>query len=89
MRAPTAEELRARYEALRAQAVGEQPFDSPRGLTLVLTRGLPAWMWAQSLAAPSLPARMPASRPASAGRVEVVRLLTEMALGARAMVGAS
>ena len=37
------------YEALRAQATGECPgIATPRGLTLLLRRGMPGWMSAWS-----------------------------------------
>lgn len=77
-----AEDLRAGYEALRAQALGELPTESPRGRAVMLTQGLPAWMraWVTPAAVPPAPA--PTSTPPGAGLgSEVVRLLTEMALG--------
>jgi hypothetical protein len=77
-----ADELCAGYEALRAAATGSVVCDTPRGLTVLLTQGLPGWMraWA-SLPPPIVPA---ARRPVGSGvGAEVVRLLTEMALGCR------
>lgn len=84
----SADDLCAGYEALRAQAVGGLPADSPRGLAVVLTQGLPAWIraWAAPSAADLPPA--PAGERSAPGGLgaEVVRLLTEMALGHRARV---
>ena len=83
-----ASDLTQGYEALRAQAVGEIPTMTPRGLALFLRGGLPSWMCA------CLPIGRPAptSTPAAcAGQVsgltslsvELVRLLTEMALSSQ------
>jgi hypothetical protein len=75
-----ADELCAGYEALRAAATGSVVCDTPRGLTVLLTQGLPGWMraWAP-LPPPIVPA---ARRPVGSGvGTDVVRLLTEMALG--------
>ena len=73
------------YEALRAQATGQMPATTPRGLGLCLSAGLPAWMkaWAPLTPrpAPTAPARAQASSTQAAR--EVVRLLTEMALACR------
>jgi hypothetical protein len=76
------EDLRAGYEALRAQALGGLPTDSPCGLTVMLTQGLPAWIraWAAPASVPLPPAPAAARTGAGLG-AEVVRLLTEMALG--------
>ncbi len=75
-------ELTTGYEALRAQAVGDVPTDTPRGLALVLTQGLPVWMraWAAPLPAPLV--AVPAGVRAGSGGLgsEIVRVLTEMAL---------
>jgi hypothetical protein len=77
------DEMTRGYEALRAQATGEMPAVTPRGLALFLAAGSPAWMTAWS------PLTPPASAPRSdrAVRVslgaEVAQLLTEMALGCR------
>jgi hypothetical protein len=75
------------YEALRAQAVGELPAVTPRGLALFLTAGFPAWMkaWAP-LTPPALTTPAPRDddrevRTSFGG--EVVKMLTEMALGCR------
>lgn len=78
------EELARAYEALRAQATGQLPAATPRGLALFLAAGLPAWMKAW---APLTPPAPTTPRPRGDGEVpvgldgEVVRLLTEMALG--------
>jgi hypothetical protein len=80
------DDLCAGYEALRAQAVGGWPADFPRGRALVLTQGLPAWIraWAAPPTVPIPPA--PAGGKGDGGLgAEVVRLLTEMALGGRLM----
>jgi len=78
------DELCAGYEAVRAAATGQAPCDTPRGLTLLLSQGLPAWMRAWTpLPAPQV--SVPADpRPVTTGAgAEVVRVLTEMALGCR------
>jgi hypothetical protein len=71
------------YEALRAQATGEIPAITPRGLSLFLGSGLPTWMktWA-AIAPPKhhIPVRTEA--PISAAPTgDLIRVLTEMALG--------
>ncbi len=77
-------ELVQSYESLRAQATGQVPTTMPRGLALLLSSGLSAWMAA---CAPVSPPVSPLAGPgvqarALAGRsVELVRVLTEMALG--------
>jgi hypothetical protein len=85
-------DLSAGYEALRAEAVGNLPAGTPRGLALVLNHGLPDWIraWAGAPSPGTAPAPA-ADRGAAPGRGgEVVRLLTEMALGHRvALAGAS
>ena len=86
MTASTAELAQA-YGALRAQAVGQTPMVTPRGLALLRRAGLAAWMPA---CAP-LRAPAPAAHPRAGGprtpRValnpELVRILTEMALGSQ------
>jgi hypothetical protein len=42
------EGIDAAYEALRAQALGRSPAESPRGMAVVLAQGVPAWIraWA-------------------------------------------
>lgn len=77
-----AADLAAGYEALRTQAQGGLAAESPLGLAVVLTQGLPAWM--QACAAPGTVPLPPVPVAASAGTglgAEVVRLLTEMVLG--------
>jgi hypothetical protein len=79
-----AAELTLAYEALRAQATGELPAATPRGLALFLAAGFPDWMKAWSPLAPTVPQSPAASHhqapPVIPGE-EVVQLLTEMALG--------
>ena len=80
---PPSDALVLAYEALRAQATGTQPASAPRGLALVQTAGLTAWMEAWTPLAP--PPRAPSVRagsemPVGLGR-DVVRLLTEMVVG--------
>ena len=78
-------ELELGYEALRAQAVGDTPELTPRGLAVLLRGGMVAWM----CACPPRPQPDAgvASPPLGAGRAavdasrELVRVLTEMALG--------
>jgi hypothetical protein len=80
----TANELENGYEALRAQAVGEVPRITPRGLTLFLRSGLPAWMRAFPPSAPllaSAPAIMHVGAHGMAGvGAELVHVLAQMAL---------
>ena len=73
------------YEELRAQATGQIPAATPRGLFLFLNSGLPAWMAAcPPTALEPAPARavsgIPA-RPLDDMAAELVSVLTEMALG--------
>ena len=74
-------DLTLSYEALRAQATGQLPASTPRGLALFLTQGCPAWMqaWMPVASAPSTERQTPSDREPPI-RVEVVQLLTEMAL---------
>jgi hypothetical protein len=74
-------ELGRGYEALRAQATGELPAVTPRGLALFLSAGFPAWMKAWAPLTPPAPttSARPEARISLGG--EVVQLLTEMALG--------
>jgi hypothetical protein len=93
---PSADDIRAGYEALRTQAMGGRPVDEPRGLALVLTRGLPAWVraWAVPPVGGAASAHVaPTPVPAADRRVategiggEVVRVLTEMVLGAKGAI---
>jgi len=77
-------DLMCGYEALRAQATGELPAVTPRGLAVFMAAGFPAWMTAWAPLTPPAPTR---SSPGGDREVqvslggEVVRLLTEMALG--------
>ena len=48
-------DLSAGYEALRAQAVGDLPAESPRGLAIVVHQGLPAWIRAWVAPPPASP----------------------------------
>jgi hypothetical protein len=72
------------YERLRAQATGS-PSASPRGLALLLSSGLPAWLaaWRSLLSATPVPpsARLP-REPAATFRLgpELAVLLAEMFL---------
>jgi hypothetical protein len=76
------EEFRVGYEALRAAATGQGLCDTPRGLTLLLSQGLPAWMRAWTPLSPPRPVVPAVQRTVTSGvGVEVVRVLTEMALG--------
>jgi len=77
-------DLEEGYEALRAQAVGEIPGHTPRGMALFLSRGMVAWM----CASPPLPRQAAVGptrslgvdrAPAGVSR-ELVRVLAEMAL---------
>jgi hypothetical protein len=76
------------YEGLRAQATGQVPATTPRGLSLLLHSGLPAWMAACPPVTPDpTPARAVSSasatpvRPLTHMSAELVGVLTEMALG--------
>jgi hypothetical protein len=83
-------ELCAGYEALRATATGPGVSDMPRGLTLFLEQGLPAWMRAFCALPPAPPIVPVGERPLSSGLgADVVRLLTEMALGCRTALASS
>ena len=79
-------ELTAAYEAIRAQATGELPAATPRGLTLFMTAGMPTWMRAWVPLAPPPAAHVPpADGPFSVGLgAEVVSVLTQMALNCQA-----
>jgi hypothetical protein len=72
------------YEALRAQAVGEAPAATPRGLALFLRVGLAGWLpTCAPLTSPSVPRTAGGcwSAPPVELDGELVRLLVEMALG--------
>jgi len=86
MSARPSDELSAGYEALRAAAIGSLVSDTPRGLALLLAQGLPAWTRAFSPLPPASPIAPSGERPVASGLGgEVVRVLTEMALGRRAL----
>lgn len=90
MSARPTDELCAGYEALRAAATGSAASDTPRGLALLLAQGVPAWMAAWAPLPPPVPAAPAGERPSAAGLgAEMVRLLTEMALGCRSSLAAS
>jgi hypothetical protein len=86
MTASTAELTQA-YEALRAQAIGPAPVATPRGLALLRRAGLAAWMRAGAPLRPATPSAHPSASPPptphGALNAELVRILTEMALGSR------
>jgi hypothetical protein len=76
------------YEALRAQAVGEIPTVSPRGLAVFMRGGMPSWMCACVPTSRPSPTPTPAAGSAQAIgltslSLELVRLLTEMALSSQ------
>jgi len=80
----SAGELTFAYEALRAQATGQLPEVTPRGLALFLAAGFPGWMKAWSPLAPTVPKASvapPRREPPVVSGNDVVQLLTEMALG--------
>ncbi len=75
------------YEDLRAQACGQIPTATPRGLFLFLHSGLPAWMAdCASVTAEPAPVRPASSVSATPARrlagmsPELVGVITEMAL---------
>jgi len=87
-RAP--DELCAGYEALRLAATGLVVSDTPRGLALFLAHGMPAWMRAQSPLPLASSTVFDAERPVATGLgQDVVRVLTEMALGCHSRLVAS
>ena len=84
--APAAE-LEQSYEALRAQAAGEIPSCTPRGLAVFLAHGMSAWMCA--CPPRPRPTPTPPTSPASAENIdaglagvsgELVRLLAAMVI---------
>jgi len=90
MSGPPTDELCAGYETLRAVAASSAVCDTPRGLALLLTQGLPAWMRAWSPLPPPAPIARCEERPLAPGvGGEVVRVLTEMALGCHGTLAAS
>lgn len=73
------------YEDLRAQATGQIPAATPRGLSLLLNHGLPAWIAACSLVTPDpapasavSSASVTSARPLAAKSAELVGVLIEM-----------
>jgi hypothetical protein len=77
-------ELAQAYEALRAQAVGQLPAVTPRGLALFLRVGLAGWMAACAPPTAAAPPRAADGRgvaPRVALDGELVRILAAMALG--------
>jgi hypothetical protein len=90
MSSPLTDELCAGYESLRAAAAGSAVCDTPRGLALLLAQGLPAWMRAWSPLPPPAPIARSDERPLAPGTGgELVRVLTEMALGCHSTLAAS
>jgi hypothetical protein len=80
----SAGDLTPAYEALRAQATGQLPAVTPRGLALFLAVGFPDWIKAWSPPAPAVPKTSvapPRREPPVVPGNDVVQLLTEMALG--------
>ena len=80
----SAGDLTPAYEALRAQATGQLPAVTPRGLALFLATGFPDWMKAWAPLAPTVPKTPTAAHhrePLVGLGEEVVQLLTEMAWG--------
>jgi hypothetical protein len=90
--AAPADELARAYEAQRAQALGRTPTATPRGLALFLRVGLAGWMRARApLGAADRSARSGDDHPPTAPTAptaELVRVLTEMALGRHRRCGA-
>jgi hypothetical protein len=81
---PSNGDLTLAYEALRAQATGQLPASTPRGLALFLTMGCPAWMhaWQPLATAVRITPAVPHQVEPSAGLDhDVVHVLAQMALG--------
>lgn len=80
-------DLAQAYEALRAQALGQAPAVTPRGLALFLRVGVAAWMPACApLSATAPPPRSSDGRPRTSLvelNADLVQILTEMALGSQ------
>lgn len=76
-------QLALAYEALRAQATGELPSVTPRGLALFLAQGFPSWMnrWKPTAIEPRPSVAAHRQQPPVGPEREIVQLLTEMALG--------
>lgn len=80
---PPAAELTLAYEALRAQATGELPRTTPRGMAVLVAHGCTAWVqaWAALVPMPTMDPPAAVDHDASAGlRGELVHLLAEMAV---------
>ncbi len=85
-----ADDLQQSYEALRAQALGQETAMMPRGLVLLLHAGMVAWMTACAPVA-SLPATAKPGPSIKVGKdhvlagrsAELVRVLAEMAVGSQ------
>jgi len=75
-------QLALAYEALRAQATGELPSVTPRGLALFLAQGFPSWLnsWKPVAFEPKTPPVARHPQPSVGRESEMVQLLTEMAL---------
>jgi hypothetical protein len=85
-----AHELCAGYEALRAASTGSVVTETPRGLALLLAQGMPAWMRAWSPLPPPEPVGPSGERVVTPGLgAEMVRVITEMALGSRTTLATS
>ena len=90
MSARSVDELHAGYELLRAAAMGAAVACSPRGLALLLNQGLPGLIRAWAPLPSPEPQAAGNERPVVAGLAsEVVRVLTEMALGCSRELAAS
>lgn len=84
----SADGLAERYEEVRAYAVGAVPGAAPRGLALLMRRGVPAWVGAWASCAPACSLRV---GPGSGGlgttgartQAELVMALVTMALSCR------
>jgi hypothetical protein len=86
-------ELVQMYEVLRAQATGQMTLATPRGLALLLSSGLPAWMAACPPSTSANQPRSTASNNLDSGEnlskagtgtglgAELACVLTEMVLG--------
>ncbi len=82
------EGLAERYEELRAYAVGAVPGSVPRGLALLVRRGVSAWVqgWAScapACRAPTEPAAGGVSTTGTRTQAELVMALVTMALSCR------
>jgi len=81
-----AKDLQQGYEALRAQALGEIPELTPRGLAVFQRGGLPAWMRAcppTIRPTPAVSSGVSAERNLAGMGVELVQLLTDMVVSSQ------